>query len=137
MRILIVDDHTRARRFIREMIAPLAFEVFEASDGLESVEICSRLKPDYVTMDLFMDGIDGLEATRRIRANRPGTKIIVVSANGDPELKESAERAGACLFVAKSDLTELLRYLEAAACLRSKGAGRDTEPGNSSRYFHV
>ena len=129
MKILIVDDHAPARRFIRQMIAPLATEIFESSDGSESVSLCDRLRPDFVTMDLMMEGIDGLEATRRIRASCPAAKVIVVSVYGDRELKDAAEHAGACHFVAKRDLVELLRYMETAECPNATSAAHEAGPG--------
>ena len=110
------------------MIAPLATEIFESSDGSESVSLCDRLRPDFVTMDLMMEGIDGLEATRRIRAGCPGAKVIVVSDYGDPELMDAAELAGACHFVPKRDLGELLRYLEMTGCPKATGAAPEAGP---------
>jgi CheY-like chemotaxis protein len=67
-RILVADDSAANRAIIRDMLSPLGFEVIEAVDGLDALNKANACHPDLILMDLLMSGIDGFEATRRIRA---------------------------------------------------------------------
>jgi len=82
IRVLIVDDHELVRMGFKSM---LGYEqdltvVGEAADGLAAVEEAKRLKPDVVVMDLLMPGLNGAEATRRIREAVPETKVLIVTS---------------------------------------------------------
>ena len=93
-RILIVDDHPTNREVARLMLAPLGCEIVEAADGIEAVEVASRLTFDLILMDVRMPRMDGLAATRAIRALGGGSArapILAVTADAMPE------DAGRCL----------------------------------------
>lgn len=106
-RILIVDDNARIRATIRAVVEPLARAVFECGDGAEAIDAYRRLSPDLVLMDIAMDGLDGIEATRRIRRSDPRARIIIVSDHGGTEFRTAARTAGATGFVLKEDLMNL------------------------------
>jgi two-component system response regulator DesR len=111
MRFLIVDDTSRARQSMKALIVvwyPLA-EVLEAANGAEALRLAEDFQPDIVLMDARMPGLSGLEATRQIKAERPGTKVIVLSLFNDYEAL--AGEAGADGFVSKSDPPEKLREM--------------------------
>lgn len=76
--------------------------VGETADGREAVELCRRLRPDLVLMDVRMFGMDGLAATRAIREEYPPTKVLVVTAVEDPKYLSEALRAGAAGYVLKN-----------------------------------
>ncbi|MBN1123095.1 MAG: response regulator [Anaerolineae bacterium] len=82
-RLLIVDDMPDTRRIIMELLTPLGFEVREAENGQEAIELFEEWKPDLIWMDIRMPEMDGLEATRRIKATQAGstTPIIAVTAS--------------------------------------------------------
>jgi DNA-binding NarL/FixJ family response regulator len=106
MKILLVDDNAlflaSAQRFLSNIEA---VAVKTAKNGLDALEHLKRERPDLVLMDLNMPGMNGLEATRRIKALDPAIRVVVVSLWDAPEFQAAAARAGAESFVAKQDFT--------------------------------
>ena len=82
--------------------------VAEAGDGIEAVELCLEHTPDVVLMDVRMPGIDGIEATRRLVAARPDTKILILTTFHDDDYVYGALRAGASGFLLKRASPERL-----------------------------
>ena len=102
IRVLIVDDHEVVRRGLR-LFLDLQDDlvvVGEASDGGEAAELAERGEADVVVMDLSMPNVDGIEATRLVRASRPGAKVLVLSSFVD-ERVIPALRAGADGYLTK------------------------------------
>ena len=106
-KILIADDEARMRHMLKQVVAGLAREVYEACDGGEAIAICAAERPEWVLMDLRMKPLDGLRATAEIKSRWPQTRIVIVSQHDEPELRVAAARAGACAYVLKEDLYEL------------------------------
>ena len=111
-KILIADDDPRMRTIIREVIAELASEIFEAADGAEAMAIYATQRPDWVLMDWRMKPLDGFRATALITARFPDARIVIVSQFDEPEVRAAAARVGACAFVSKDDLPQLLVTLQ-------------------------
>ncbi|MEM7483138.1 MAG: response regulator transcription factor [Acidobacteriota bacterium] len=102
MKILIADDHTLFRDGLRSLLEARGIEVVgESSDGVETLEVAARARPDIVLMDLTMPKMDGFEATRRLRAEHPEIKIVVLTASTDDESLFEAIKAGAEGFLLK------------------------------------
>jgi len=117
IRVLIVDDHTLVRDGIRALLALVAdIEVVgEAANGKEALERMRELAPDVVLMDLAMPIMGGLEATRRIRKEFPGTKVLALTQYDDSEYVVPVIEAGARGFVTKmSAFSELASAIQAA-----------------------
>ncbi len=115
MKVLIVEDHPPMRQLIRSLVADLAEAITECADGAEAVAMYAAQQfssDDRVLMDLEMPGIDGLEATRRIRAAFPDAQIIIVTQYNDQHWRTAATEAGACGYVLKEDLLELRQMLK-------------------------
>jgi DNA-binding NarL/FixJ family response regulator len=113
IQILIVDDQPRARQGLRALLStvPQVKGIREASNGQEALQIAIESEPDVVLMDVVMPTMDGLEATRQIKAQHPAIKVIVLSMYGD--YQEKARAAGADAFVTKGEPpTKLLKMLE-------------------------
>lgn len=108
LRILIVDDQPRARRSSIALLSTWSriLEIREAGDGREAVRRVEQVRPDLVLMDVRMPEMDGLEATRQIKALWPQVKVIVLSLYG--EHRDEALSAGADAFVGKEEAPEKL-----------------------------
>ncbi len=106
IKILVVDDHTIMRDGIRALLdACDDIEVVgEASQGQEAVVKARELAPDVVVMDIAMPGMDGLEATRRIKKKNPTIKVLVLTQYDNREYILSAIKAGADGYVPKKAL---------------------------------
>jgi two-component system, chemotaxis family, chemotaxis protein CheY len=113
MKVLIVDDSEPMRRMIKTFIADLVHDAIERSDGSEALAAYREHRPDMVLMDLKLKTMDGLTATRQIKAADPEARIVIVSQWDDAALRKEARRAGAEDFVGKSDLQPLRRILAA------------------------
>jgi DNA-binding NarL/FixJ family response regulator len=118
IRVLIADDQGLVREGLMTLlqtadgIEPVAC----AGDGLEAVARTADLHPDVVLMDLRMPGIDGVEATRRIRAAHPETEVVVLTTHADEASILDALRAGARGYLTKdAGLAEIARAIHAAA----------------------
>lgn len=112
MKLMIVDDHAETRELIRELIGPFADEIVECANGAEAATQCAKFRPDLVTMDLNMPMTGGLEATRRVLAENPKARVIVITQFDSLEFRLAASRAGACHFYSKNNLAGLYQHLE-------------------------
>jgi CheY-like chemotaxis protein len=117
MKLLIVEDNPSFRRLLRSVVAPLAEEVFECADGSEALAAYTAQGfsgADFVLMDIEMKGMDGLTATRQIRAADPMARVIIVTGFDESRLREAAQAAGACGYVLKENLLEVRRWLQSS-----------------------
>jgi DNA-binding NarL/FixJ family response regulator len=101
-RVLVVDDQDLVRAGFAMILRSAGVEVVgEARNGLEAVSAVAALQPDVVLMDVRMPDLDGIEATRRITAEHPETKVVVLTTFDLDEYVYAAVRAGACGFLLK------------------------------------
>ena len=121
MRVLIVDDHPMVRAGLRKYLDTTDdLEVVgEAHDGSEAVAACARLHPDVVLMDMVMPGMDGPEATARIKAASPEVQVVAVTSYAQDDLVQRALDAGAIGYLLKDARPEAV--LQA---VRDAGEGR-------------
>jgi DNA-binding NarL/FixJ family response regulator len=118
IRVVLCDDHTLVREGLERVFDGDDRIVVVAStpDGEAGVEAALRLDPDVVLMDLVMPRLDGVGATRRILARRPGAKVLVLTSFADESRVLDAVDAGACGYVLKdASAKELVRAIVAAA----------------------
>ena len=106
--ILVVDDYQDAREMYAEYLQFSGFRVAEAKNGNEAVEKAFALKPDLILMDLSLPGMDGWEATRRLKADEATRHIPVVALTGHAlaGASEGAKKAGCDSFVTKPCLPD-------------------------------
>lgn len=109
--VLIADDHPVFRDGIRAMLEATAGArvVGEATTGEEAVSLAERLQPDLILMDVQMPGLNGIDATRRIVAARPGARVLMVTMFEDDASVFAAMRAGARGYVLKDATREEIR----------------------------
>ena len=122
MRIVVADDQTVVREGLVTLLQTIpGIEVVgSAADGEEAVELVSTTAPDVVLMDLRLPRLDGVEATRRIRADHPATHVVVLTTFADDESIVGALRAGAIGYLTKdAGRDHIARALQAAAAGQS------------------
>jgi len=109
--VVVVDDHDLIRVGICRLLTdvPDITVVGQAGSGEEAISLVKDLSPDIVFMDIRMPGIGGLEATRRILARQPETKVIVVSAFNDDVYPATLLKAGAYGYITKNADTEEIK----------------------------
>lgn len=116
LRILLADDHLLVRAGIRALLSSLpdVEVVGEAATGEEAVTAAQQLDPEVALLDISMQGMNGLEAARRILEVRPGVKIIMLSMHASEDFVARALRAGALGYLMKGSASqELERALSA------------------------
>lgn len=123
IRIVIVDDHLMVRRGLATFlkVSENLELVGEADSGESAIQLCAKLQPDVVLMDMVMQSMDGAAATRLIRKQCPSTQIIALTSFKDDILVKSALQAGAISYLLKG-----VSASELAHAIRAAHAGRPT-----------
>jgi DNA-binding NarL/FixJ family response regulator len=114
LRVVVADDHVLFAQCLRGALNGQAdIEVVaEVADGLAAVRAARDMTPDLVVMDVSMPGMNGIEATRQIRAHRPGAKVLCLSMHADDGFIAAVLEAGASGYALKdTPLDELLRAI--------------------------
>jgi DNA-binding NarL/FixJ family response regulator len=107
IRVLLADDHRMLREGLRRSLTEEGFDVVgEADNGEEAVRLVAELQPDIVLMDVSMPEMDGVEATRQIRATDTATRVLMLTMHADKEVLADAIRAGASGYLVKDCSTE-------------------------------
>ncbi len=109
VRVILAEDHTLVRAGFRALLEKLdgVQVIGEVSDGREAFSMAKELDPDIILMDIAMPGLNGLEATRRLRRTCPRTKVLMLSMYTNEEYLKEALRAGAAGYLLKdADRTE-------------------------------
>jgi DNA-binding NarL/FixJ family response regulator len=118
IRVLVADDHQIVRDGLNALLGALdGVEVVGlAADGVDALHLVDETTPDVVVMDIQMPRLDGLEATRRITARHPATKVVMLTMNEDDETVLAAIRGGASGYLLKgSGADEVQHAIRAAA----------------------
>jgi two-component system, chemotaxis family, chemotaxis protein CheY len=113
-RIMIVDNNALIRDLIRESLQPLTSDVLECVSGEEALVRYDHYLPDWVTMDVIMDGIDGLETAQRIKSNHPEATILMITLCDHPRLRQEALEAGCVAVLSKKKISDVRTIIEAA-----------------------
>jgi two-component system chemotaxis response regulator CheB len=111
MKLMIVDDHAGARAMIRELLVLPGVTIRECASGVEAVRCARDFKPDWVTMDVHMPGLNGFQAAVVIQREHPNVNIVIVTSDNDPAYDEQSLASGFTRHVCKENLIELRRML--------------------------
>lgn len=103
------------RSFIKKIIE-LNFKtidaIYECDNGEEAIELYHKFQPDWVLMDIQLNNMDGLTATKLIRSSDPTAKVIIVTQYHDPEYRKMAKDIGVIDYVLKDSLLDLLKIIQ-------------------------
>lgn len=123
IRIMLVDDHAMVRRGLATFLK--VFDDFElageAPDGQAAVQLCAKIQPDVVLMDMVMPDMDGATATRLIRQQFPSVQVLALTSFKEEHLVQGALQAGAIGYLLKDVTAD-----ELARAIRAAHAGRAT-----------
>jgi DNA-binding NarL/FixJ family response regulator len=127
LRVLIVDDFAPVRSTVRSLLAEYrAFEIIgEAADGAAAVQLASALRPDVIVMDVHMPRLDGVEATRRIKAELPDASVIGFSIQYGQNEDGAMRDAGSSAFVSKERAEDLPGVIQKVTGRRIAGSDID------------
>jgi DNA-binding NarL/FixJ family response regulator len=118
LKILIADDHDVVRSGLRSILETRSqwVVVAEACNGRQAIDLALETMPDVAMLDYYMPLVDGIEATRQIRARLPRTQVLIFTMHHSRALLEELQQAGAAGFLLKSDAkAHLLRAIESLA----------------------
>ena len=106
-RTMLVEDNPSFRQILKGNLGDLfpSMEIIEAADGVEAFQQIDLDRPDLIFMDIRLPGENGLELTRKIKANHPGIIVIVLTSYESPEYREAAIRFKADHFFSKDAIT--------------------------------
>ncbi len=130
-KILVVEDNPLNLELLRDILLAEGYEVIEAGDGAAGIEIARLERPDLILMDLQLPGLDGLEATRQIRADSriASIPIVAVTAHAMKGDDERAREAGCTGFVTKPiDVRQFAALV--ALSLPRRGSADDRRSGS-------
>ena len=132
VRIVIVDDHAMVRSGLSAFLTVFhdVELVGEAASGEEALDLCARLQPDVVLMDLVMPGMDGVAATCAIREQCPRTQVIVLTSFGELPRVRAALEAGAISYLLKNVSAD-----ELASAIRGAVSGQISLSPEAARAF--
>jgi CheY-like chemotaxis protein len=111
LRVLVADDSPVMRRLVRALLAGIADEIEECTSGSDAIARYAEARHDWIVMDVEMDGLDGISATREIVRAHPDARILVLTQYDEPDIRDAVFAAGASAYLDKGRLLEIRKVL--------------------------
>jgi DNA-binding NarL/FixJ family response regulator len=130
IKILIADDHDVVRSGLRRILEARSnwVVVAEACDGQQAISMALKTAPDVAMLDYYMPRVDGIEATRQVRAQLPRTEVLIFTMHHSRLLIEDMQRSGAAGYLLKSDASRhLLKAIETLAAHKTYFRATETD----------
>ena len=100
--VVIIDDYDMTRSLLKIILRGEQFDIIgEAADGQAGIDLCLKLKPDIVLLDVIMPIMNGIETLEHLRAKLPKTVVVMVTANDEQEIVDQAIEKGAAGYIVK------------------------------------
>ena len=133
---MLVEDSTSFRQIVKNNLQDQfpSMDIIEAGNGVEAFQKIDSHPPNLILMDITLPGENGLELTRKIKADYPGVIIIILTSHESPEYREAAIRCKANYFLSKGSITTGEIFKLVKSILSEKGFnadGSDSKKGNS------
>ena len=107
-KILIVDDQFGIRILLNEVLQTEGYQIFQAANGIQALEIMKEHAPDLVLLDMKIPGMDGIEILKRIKVIDPDIRVIIMTAYGELDMIQEAKEFGALTHFPKPfDITDI------------------------------
>lgn len=120
-KVLIVDDQFGIRMLLNEVFKKEGYETFQATNGIQALEIIKKEHPDLAVLDMKMPGMDGIEILKRVREFDDKLKVLFMTAFGEIEILEQAKALGAIRHFAKPfDIDEMKIAVKEELSINSK-----------------
>jgi len=131
-RVLVVEDNPRLNTLALKVLCGHGHQVEQAADGATGVELALAKRPDVVLMDISLPGMDGLEATRRIKLACPDLPVAALTAHAMPSDRERALEAGCdCVITKPYAIADLLACVERLAARSVPAAAVPAQDGTA------
>jgi CheY-like chemotaxis protein len=111
MKLMIVDDHASTREMIRRFLDIPGITFCECASGNDALQRVREFKPDWVTMDIHMPGLNGFQSTEALRAEHPTARVMIITADHQPHFRQLSRSVGAVGLLAKENLLALRMML--------------------------
>ena len=121
MKLMIVDDHASTREMIRKFLDFPGMTYCECANGSEAVSLAREFKPDWVTMDVYMPGLNGFQSTEELRLAHPAARVMIVTRDNQPHFRQLSREVGAIGLIAKENLMALRMMLTQEIANRTLG----------------
>ena len=112
MRLMIVDDHPPAREMIRQFLELPGVTICECGSGEEALQQVREFKPNWITVDVSMPGLNGFQTAQALRAEHPPARIVIITSYNETHYQERSREAGAIALVSKENLASVRLLLE-------------------------
>ena len=133
MRLMIVDDHASTREMIRKFLDFPGMTYCECSSGDGALSLAREFRPDWVTMDVHMPGLNGFQSTEAMRVAYPAARVMIVTSDSQPHFRQLAREVGAIGLIAKENLMALRMML--AQEIANKTLAREIFKTNSTEVL--